>query len=113
MKKALFTLSNKVTVYIPATIDINKEIDNTEYVERAATLLSELFGGATATEAIGFWTSPTAGLVKEHTTMVFAYAGENELRNGIDKVVNFALDLKKELNQDAVAVEINGEMNFF
>lgn len=113
MKKAMFTLSNKVTVYIPATVNINENIDNTKYVDAAATLLSNLFGGATATEAFGFWVSPTAGLVKEKTTMVFAYAGENELRNGIDKVVDFALDLKKELNQDAVAVEINGEMNFF
>ena len=113
MKKALFTLSNKVTVYIPATVNINENIDNTKYVERAATLLSELFGGATATEAIGFWTSPTAGLVKERTTLVFAYADQEALRAGIDKVVDFALDLKKELNQDSVAVEINGEMNFF
>lgn len=113
MKKALFTLSNKVTVYIPATIDINKEIDNTIYVERAATLLSDLFGGATATEAIGFWTSPTAGLVKERTTMVFAYADQEALRDGLDQVIDFILDIKRELNQDSVALEINGEMHFF
>ena len=113
MKKAMFTLSNKVTVYIPATVNINENIDNTKYVEKAATLLSNLFGGATATEAIGFWVSPTAGLVKEKTTMVFAYADQEALRAGIDQVINFALDLKKELSQDSVAVEINGEMNFF
>ena len=113
MKKAMFTLSNKVTVYIPATVNINQEIDNTKYVEKAATLLSDLFGGATATEAVGFWTSPTMGLVKERTTMVFAYADQDALRTGIDQVIDFALNLKTELAQDSVAVEVNGEMMFF
>ena len=36
--KNVFSLSSKVTVYVPATIDIDKEIDNKEFVDRAATL---------------------------------------------------------------------------
>lgn len=36
--KNVFSLSSKVTVYVPATININKEIDNKEFVDRAATL---------------------------------------------------------------------------
>ena len=47
--KNVFSLSSKVTVYVPATIDIDKEIDNKEFVDRAATLLSDCFGGATST----------------------------------------------------------------
>ena len=73
--KAMFSLKSKITVYIPATVNINETIDNTEFVNKAATLLSECFGGATSTEALGYWVSDTAGLVKENTTMVFAYAG--------------------------------------
>lgn len=76
--KAMFSLKSKITVYIPATVNINETIDNTEFVNKAATLLSECFGGATSTEALGYWVSDTAGLVKENTTMVFAYAGEDE-----------------------------------
>lgn len=30
--KNVFSLSSKVTVYVPATIDIDKEIDNKEFV---------------------------------------------------------------------------------
>lgn len=82
--KNVFSLSSKVTVYVPATININKEIDNKEFVDRAATLLSDCFGGATSTDALGYWTSQTAGLVKERTTMVFAYASEKDLRNKLD-----------------------------
>jgi len=110
--KAMFSLKSKITVYIPATMDINVEIDNSKYVEAAATLLSDCFGGATSTDAVGYWTSPTAGLVKENTTMVFAYAGENELRNNLDKVIDFCENLKEEMKQDAVALELNGEMFF-
>lgn len=53
--KNVFSLSSKVTVYVPATIDIDKEIDNKEFVDRAATLLSDCFGGATSTDALGYW----------------------------------------------------------
>lgn len=110
--KNMFSLRSKITVYVPATININKEIDNTEYVNQAATLLSDCFGGATSTEALGYWTSPTAGLVKEKTTMVFAYAAEEDLRNNLDKVIDFCEGLKEEMKQDAVALELNGEMFF-
>ena len=104
----LFKLNSKVTVIVPATININEEIDNTPYVDRVASLMSDLFGGATATTTLGYWKSPTAGLVKEKSTTVFAYCSEADLQNGIDKVI----DLKEELKQDAIALEINGEMYF-
>ena len=108
----LFKLSSKITVIVPATININKEIDNTPYVDRAAALLSECFGGATATQTIGYWTSPTAGLVKEKSTTVFAYCKEADLQEKADKVIEFCMELKEELKQDAIAMEINGEMYF-
>ena len=110
--KNCFKLSSKITVYIPSTTDINKEIDNTEYVNKTATLLSECFGGATSTPALGYWTSPTAGLVKEKTTLVFAYADEKSLNENLDKVVTWCENVKTELSQDAIALELNGEMYF-
>lgn len=69
--KNMFKLSSKVIVYIPSTINITEEIDNTKHVNECAGLLSDCFGGATSTTAIGYWQSATAGLVKEKTTMVF------------------------------------------
>lgn len=105
----LFILSHKVTIYVPATKDIDTPIDNTPYVERFATLFSDLFGGATSTQAIGYWTSPTKGLVKEGTTLVFAFA---ESLAEIDKVADAAAEMCLELDQDAVALEIDGRMAF-
>lgn len=108
----LFKLSSKVTFIVPATTDINKEIDNTPFVDRVATLLSECFGGATATQTLGYWKSPTAGLVKEKSTTVYAYCSEKDLQDHVEKVIELAEQLKTEMSQDAIAIEINGEMYF-
>ena len=110
--KNVFKLSSKVIVYVPSTINVNEEIDNTEYVNVCASLLSDCFGGATSTQALGYWMSGTAGLVKEQTTMVFAYASEADLQAKIELVIDYCETLKSELSQDAIALEINGEMYF-
>ena len=86
----LFTLSHKVTVYVPATKNDESGshlINNEGYVSRVASLLCSLFGGATASDAIGFWYSDIRSqLEKENTTVVFAFAenlneieGENKI----------------------------------
>ena len=108
----LFKLNSKVTVYVPSTVEINKEIDNTEYVDKIATKLSDYFGGATSSLALGYWTSPSQGLVKEKSTVVYAYCSESDLQEHIEEVINDCEWLKKELTQDAIALEINGEMYF-
>lgn len=108
----LFKLSSKVTVIVPATVNINEEIDNTPYVDKVASTMSECFGGATATQTLGFWQSPTAGLVKEKSTTVFAYCSETDLQKNVDKVIELCEQLKVEMSQDAIALEINGEMYF-
>lgn len=110
--KNLFKLSSKITVYVPSTIDINTDINNKKYVNDTATLLSGLFGGATSCETLGYWMSPSAGLVKEHTTMVYAYCSDEDLQKHAEKVIDFCEALKAELKQDAIALEINGEMYF-
>lgn len=108
----LFKLSSKVTVIVPATININEEIDNTPYVDKVASMMSECFGGATATQTLGYWNSPTAGLVKEKSTTVFAYCKEADLQAHIEKVIDLCEQLKQDMTQDAIAIEINGEMYF-
>ena len=107
-----FKLSGKISVYVPSTISINKKVNNKKQVDEVATLLSNCFGGATSTVALGYWDSPTAGLVKEKTTIVFAYCDNISLENNIDKVVEKCISLKKEMSQDSIALEINGEMYF-
>ena len=110
--KNIFKLSSKITLYIPSTKEVNREIDNTEHVEQAAKLFSWLFGGSTSTPGLGYWISNKKGLVKEKVDLVFAYASEKDLREKIDQVIDYAERLKKELSQESIALEINGEMYF-
>jgi len=106
-----FKLSCKINAFVPATIH-DKEIDNTEYVDRIATIFSKCFGGATATQALGCWLSAHVGLIKEKTTIVFSYCTTEQLEENIEIVIDALEALKKELEQEVIAVEINGEMYF-
>jgi hypothetical protein len=106
-----FKLSSKITLYVPATIH-EKEVDNTAFVDDAAKLFSACFGGSTSTPALGYWLSGSVGLIKEKTTIVFAYCNDSDLQANIDKVVTFCENLKTDLQQEAIALEINGEMYF-
>ena len=108
----IFKLSSKITVYIPSTVDINQTADTSKYIDDCAVLLSESFGGATSCEALGYWVSPKTGLVKEKSTMVFAYCSDEDLKAKFESVYDFCEKMKTELNQDAIALEINGEMYF-
>ena len=110
--KEVFKLSSRITLYIPSTIDVDQEIDNISYVDKAARLFADLFGGSTSTPALGYWVSANKGLIKEKTTLVFAYCSDKDLQEKVDKVIDYCIAMKIELQQEAVSLEINGEMYF-
>lgn len=105
-------LRHRVAVYVPGTNNVNTAADNARYVKMAAATLSNLFGGATATPAIGYWMSDAAGLVEEKTTVVYAYAAGEDLERGLDTVINFCADMRGDLRQEAVSLEIDGSLYF-
>lgn len=104
-------LTQKVGIVIPSTTDVNKKIDNSMYVEYALIRLSKLFGGATAVNQSGGWVSDEHELVLENSVMVYAYADKLD-NDTLNKVYIHAETLAKELNQDAIAVEINNRLYF-
>lgn len=108
----LFVLSHKITVYVPSTDNNNntvKYIDNSKYVEDLSELMCKTFGGVTSTDAIGYWFSSVRGLEKEKNKMVFSYAENLEK---IDIIIDWCENLKAELKQDAIALEIDNQMYF-
>lgn len=109
---ALIPLKSKITVYVPATVNVNEAVDNSAQVERVARLLSSAFGGATASPVRGYWVSAEGSLVAEHTTMVFAYCDTADAEKYIDDVVTLCVELKHEMDQEAIALEYNGAMYF-
>lgn len=108
----MIALKSKITVYVPATVNVSEEIDNSAYVERVARTLSNAFGGATATQAAGYWVADDNSLIAERTTMVFAYCDTAAAEKYINDIVTMCYDLKREMNQEAIALEYNGAMYF-
>lgn len=105
-------LRHRVAIYVPGTNGVNTAADNARYVQMAAATLSNLFGGATATPAVGYWLSDAAGLVEEKTTVVYAYAAGADLERGLDSVIDFCADMRADLQQEAVSLEIDGALYF-
>lgn len=103
-------LSSSVRIYVPSTIDVDKDFDNAAYVDSAMRLLSMKFGGATSSQALGSWVSSSGQLVKEHVTIVFAYAEQVQLNKHIEAIHDFCVQMKLKLGQEAIALEVNNEL---
>ncbi len=101
----MLTLSHVASIFVPSTVDIDKAIDNSGIVRSILGQLSEKFGGASTTQVQGAWLSDSAGLVVENVTRIFCYATEREALH--DAFFNLAEELKSELSQEAVLIDID------
>lgn len=110
--KGMFKLSSKVEIIVPSTVNVGELIDNTEYVNRVATKLSNMFGGATATNSQGFYVSDEGNLIKENSTIVYSYCKEEDLENNLDDIIRICEQLRDEMTQECVGLVVNGEMYF-
>lgn len=104
------TLPQRVALYVPSTTDTDKPTDNAAQVERVARDFCGWFGGATAQQNTGYWLSESAGLVREAVTIVYAACTAAQLREHLPDVLTLAQQIKAEMQQEAVSVEINGAL---
>lgn len=108
--KNCIKLRSQVKIYVPSTVDVDKHFDNSNQVDETLFFLSDLFGGATCTKALGAWVSNSGELVKESVTMVFAFADQAQLEANIKEIYDYCLKLKISMTQEAIALEVNGEL---
>ncbi len=101
---------HQIAAYIPTTTAVDRPLDTREQVQRTLTLFSERFGGATASLAEGAWTSEAAGVVREQVHLVVSHATEDDLRRHLDEVIDHMKALKKELAQEAMAIEVDRKL---
>lgn len=114
MKKVLknaISLDNNIKIYVPSTVNVSDSADTSIYVDETMMLLGKCFGGATGHLALGCWVSAGGQLIKERVTIVEAYCDSYALDGHIDNVYEFCLKLKRELGQEAIALEINGVLH--
>lgn len=110
--KFKFDLDSKFSIYVPSTTDVNKKIENSEYVKKVLTELSELFGGATASRAEGAWICADGSTVLESVTICYAFCTTEQAVQNIEKVLSICKWIKTEMKQEAVSLEYNGQLAF-
>ena len=104
-------LKNRIVVYVPSTVNVNVMIDNGKYVRYVMEELSKLFGGATAYDALGSWLSDDVGLVTENVKLVYSFTDELDNQK-LEKVVELCEWIKREMSQECVSLEVNGQLYF-
>jgi hypothetical protein len=102
--------NNQISVYIPTTIDVNQTIDTTAYVQKTLAFLGKRFGGATSSQAHGVWNSEETGLVSETVHIVRSYTTQADLDKYLADIMEYMETLKKDLKQEAMAVEVNQKL---
>ncbi|MEK3734833.1 MULTISPECIES: DUF3574 domain-containing protein [Paenibacillus] len=112
--KDQFHLSHVVKVYVPSTvkgdIPITEEAHQ-KFVDQTLTQLSSWFGGATAIPGEGAWVDDKGTLIKENVTIVYAFTDKLD-KAAIDQVVDYAKQLKDDLAQSAISLEVDGKLYF-
>jgi CRP-like cAMP-binding protein len=102
--------SHQLAIYIPTTLAVDQMFDTTAYVERTLAFLGQRFGGATSKQASGVWRSEMAGLISETVYLIQTYATEADLMRHLDAVVAYIKELKHELGQEAMALEVDQKL---
>ena len=110
--KNLIVLESNLKIYVPSTINVNENFDNTLIVDNTLKLLSGYFGGSTSYAAIGCWNSINNGLIKENVIICESYCKEIDLKKHIETIIEYCEDLKNTLKQEAISLEVNNRLYF-
>jgi len=105
---------HKIGVIIPTTLNGHESASPetiAEWVKAAKVKLANLFGGFTASSAVGGWLSPIYGLVEEPVTIVSSFTDESGLKR-LPEVKAFAAKMAEALEQEAVAIELDSSLEF-
>lgn len=110
--KFKFDLDCKVSIYVPSTVNVNESTENTEQVKKVIGELAAMFGGATASKAVGGWVCASGETVLEEVTIVYSFCTSEQLKEHFIDVYAIAERIKKEMAQEAVTLEVNGQVKF-
>lgn len=102
--------TNSIGIFIPTTIDADVASDTTVYMDQAKAFMAERFGGATCKVVSGVWKSEQLGLIDEVVYIVHSYLTQADMNRYLDEVVDFIKRLKRELRQEAMALEVNHKL---
>jgi hypothetical protein len=107
-------MAHRIALYVPSTTAVDQAMDSDTaqaVVDEALRLFSDLFGGATALPATGGWVADNGTLVTERITIVYAFADDLS-PEALETIRQFCEQMKADLMQEAIAIEVNGRLLF-
>ena len=107
-----YDMDNKVSIYVPSTVNVNQRINNKKQVMDTIKQMSLLFGGATSYKCTGGWIADNGEIVTEQVNIVYSFCGKQSLHNNLTNVINICQKKKKDMKQKDVTLEINNKAIF-
>ncbi len=107
------TLSKKInslSIIIPSTLDADKAIDNSEYVEKYLLLLAEKYSNIEVEKSIGSWYSDNLDKIIVEENCIITATIENATEEDINFMLNLGLKVKEDMRQEAVSTFINDSL---
>lgn len=107
----LISKNRKIGIYIPTLSKHGESLPYHQSIDDSMQFMGKLFGGATCVEARGIWKTQDELLVDEKVFQVLSYTSSKALTDHVNGVISYAKNLKDNLEQDAIAVEIDGKLS--
>ena len=107
------TLSKKInslSIIIPSTLDADKVIDNSEYVEKYLLLLAEKYSNIEVEKSIGSWYSDNLDKIIVEENCIITVTIEDVAEEDINFMLNLGLKVKEDMRQEAVSTFINDSL---
>ncbi len=102
--------THSVGIFIPTTSDANHPVNTQQIRDNTMAFMAERFGGATWKPAQGVWLSEKLGLIGEEIYIVQSYTTRQYLHQYLDEIIIYIKTLKRELRQEAMALEVNKKL---
>ena len=108
-------LPMEISVYVPSTKDANVPVSKTELnarVKEVKQYLATLFGGYSSSEIIGGYVSTTGELIQEDVVKVISFATKQAYEENEATLIDKIADWSKEWSQEAIGLEIEGDLYY-
>lgn len=107
--------ATKLAIYIPNKDKHGKRVPYTEHwVHDARLMFTTLFGGSTCSlDNLGMWYCKEQSIyIDENTAIISSIVKTEDVAKHLEIIKAFIQDFLHMTQQDAMAIEFNGEMHF-
>jgi len=102
--------TNQIGIYIPTTTDIEQQSHVSACVEKTLSFMRKTFGSAIQEQVQGVWNSQDSGLVENDIHLIKSFCSQPALDKYMGEVVDYVESLKRDLQQETMALEVNQKL---